>query len=164
MPGWPDPRHPFSTPSPAFCCLWCPHILQGLLKEKLELEKVKKKDGRTRVTLKPIEDQLTFDKVNRRNTIVISTPGTIRAFDVSCIGGALSVHTAGWAAGGFMAAARLQLLQPLAATSPISSSISGHTPCCHHRPPPPPPPPPRPSPRWVAPPSWLDRAAPSSSK
>jgi hypothetical protein len=33
------------------------------LKEKLELEKVKKKDGRTRVTLKPIEDQLTFDKV-----------------------------------------------------------------------------------------------------
>lgn len=45
------------------------------MKEKLELEKVKKKDGRTRVTLKPIEDQLTFDKVNRRNTIVISTPG-----------------------------------------------------------------------------------------
>lgn len=75
LPVWPDPRHLFSTPSPAFCCLWCPHILQGLLKEKLELEKVKKKDGRTRVTLKPIEDQLTFDKVNRRNTIVISTPG-----------------------------------------------------------------------------------------
>jgi hypothetical protein len=37
--------------------------LQGLLKEKLELEKVKTKDGRTRVTLKPIPDDLTFDKV-----------------------------------------------------------------------------------------------------
>jgi hypothetical protein len=36
---------------------------QGLLKEKLELERVKAKDGRSRVTLKPIEDQLTFDKV-----------------------------------------------------------------------------------------------------
>lgn len=39
-----------------------PQRSKGLLKEKLELEKVKKKDGRTRVTLKPIEDQLTFDK------------------------------------------------------------------------------------------------------
>lgn len=36
---------------------------QGLLKEKLELEKIKTKDGRTRVTLKPIDDELTFDKV-----------------------------------------------------------------------------------------------------
>eukprot|EP00878_Enallax_costatus_P011173 GHUV01011667.1.p1 GENE.GHUV01011667.1~~GHUV01011667.1.p1 ORF type:complete len:333 (+),score=73.17 GHUV01011667.1:259-1257(+) len=35
---------------------------KGLLKEKLELEKVKTKDGRTRVTLKPIDDELTFDK------------------------------------------------------------------------------------------------------
>eukprot|EP00882_Tetradesmus_deserticola_P011951 GHRQ01012648.1.p1 GENE.GHRQ01012648.1~~GHRQ01012648.1.p1 ORF type:complete len:455 (+),score=199.18 GHRQ01012648.1:129-1493(+) len=35
---------------------------RGLLKEKLELEKVKMKDGRTRVTLKPIPDDLTFDK------------------------------------------------------------------------------------------------------
>uniref|UniRef100_A0A383VV85 CYTH domain-containing protein n=1 Tax=Tetradesmus obliquus TaxID=3088 RepID=A0A383VV85_TETOB len=35
---------------------------RGLLKEKLELEKVKTKDGRTRVTLKPIPDDLTFDK------------------------------------------------------------------------------------------------------
>lgn len=40
-----------------------PFFLQGLLKEKLELVKVKTKDGRSRVTLKPIEDQLTFDKV-----------------------------------------------------------------------------------------------------
>lgn len=41
-----------------------PFFLQGLLKEKLELERVKTKDGRTRVTLKPIDDQLTFDKVS----------------------------------------------------------------------------------------------------
>eukprot|EP00775_Hariotina_reticulata_P011482 gene11482-11626_t len=36
--------------------------MQGLLKEKLELDKVKTKDGKTRVTLKPIDDELTFDK------------------------------------------------------------------------------------------------------
>eukprot|EP00879_Flechtneria_rotunda_P021400 GHRR01022557.1.p1 GENE.GHRR01022557.1~~GHRR01022557.1.p1 ORF type:complete len:361 (+),score=111.23 GHRR01022557.1:194-1276(+) len=35
---------------------------KGLLKEKLELEKIKTKDGKTRVTLKPIDDELTFDK------------------------------------------------------------------------------------------------------
>jgi hypothetical protein len=56
--------------------LWYPHTLQGLLKEKLELEKVKKRDGRTRVTLKPIEDQLTFDKVSRCKPVVSPTPGT----------------------------------------------------------------------------------------
>lgn len=33
-----------------------------LLKEKLELEKVKTKTGQTRYTIKPIEDHLTFDK------------------------------------------------------------------------------------------------------
>lgn len=48
---------------PAFSGSPVTSVLQGLLKEKLELEKVKTKDGRTRVTLKPIEDQLTFDKV-----------------------------------------------------------------------------------------------------
>jgi hypothetical protein len=37
--------------------------IQGLLKEKLELERIKAPDGRSRVTLKPIDDQLTFDKV-----------------------------------------------------------------------------------------------------
>ena len=39
------------------------HNTQRLLKEKLELENVKGRDGRPRVTLKPIEDELTFDKV-----------------------------------------------------------------------------------------------------
>lgn len=38
------------------------------MKEKLELEKVKTKDGRTRVTLKPIPDDLTFDKVSAAAT------------------------------------------------------------------------------------------------
>lgn len=37
--------------------------MQSLLKEKLELERVKTKDGQVRWTLRPIEDQLTFDKV-----------------------------------------------------------------------------------------------------
>jgi hypothetical protein len=37
--------------------------MQSLLKEKLELERVKSKDGQVRWTLRPIEDQLTFDKV-----------------------------------------------------------------------------------------------------
>jgi hypothetical protein len=40
----------------------CIATVQGLLKEKLELDKVKTKDGKTRVTLKPIDDELTFDK------------------------------------------------------------------------------------------------------
>ncbi|EFJ49038.1 hypothetical protein VOLCADRAFT_59885 [Volvox carteri f. nagariensis] len=35
---------------------------QGLLKEQLELVKVKLDDGRTRYTIKPIEETLTFDK------------------------------------------------------------------------------------------------------
>lgn len=35
---------------------------RGLLKERLELEPVKLKDGRSRVTIKPIDDELTFDK------------------------------------------------------------------------------------------------------
>lgn len=38
--------------------------LQGLLKEKLELEPVRSKDGTKRVTIKRIEDELTFDKVH----------------------------------------------------------------------------------------------------
>lgn len=38
--------------------------LQGLLKEKLELEAVRSKDGTKRVTIKRIEDELTFDKVH----------------------------------------------------------------------------------------------------
>jgi hypothetical protein len=52
------PAHPCALSRPFSCT----HT-QGLLKEKLELVKVKAKDGRSRVTLKPIEDQLTFDKV-----------------------------------------------------------------------------------------------------
>jgi hypothetical protein len=39
---------------------------QTLLKEKLELERIKTKDGRSRWTIKPIEDQLTFDKARRQ--------------------------------------------------------------------------------------------------
>jgi hypothetical protein len=52
--------------------------LQGLLKEQLELEKIKSKDGRVRFTLKPIEDQLTFDKVgaHRSATHTQSVPTT----------------------------------------------------------------------------------------
>ncbi len=33
------------------------------MKERLELEKIKTKEGRTRWTVKPISDVLTFDKV-----------------------------------------------------------------------------------------------------
>jgi hypothetical protein len=43
--------------------LSCNATLQGLLKEKLELEPVRSKDGSKRVTIKRIEDELTFDKV-----------------------------------------------------------------------------------------------------
>lgn len=37
----------------------------GLLKEKLELVKVKSKDGRTRTTIAPIPDELSFEKVRQ---------------------------------------------------------------------------------------------------
>jgi hypothetical protein len=37
--------------------------MQALLKEKLELEYVRMRDGTRRVTIKPIEDSLPFDKV-----------------------------------------------------------------------------------------------------
>jgi hypothetical protein len=40
-----------------------PHPSQGLLKEKLQLEKVKTEDGRVRWTVAPIDEQLSFDKV-----------------------------------------------------------------------------------------------------
>lgn len=36
---------------------------QGLLKEKLQLEKFKAPDGRLRWTVAPIDEQLSFDKV-----------------------------------------------------------------------------------------------------
>ena len=38
-------------------------LFQGLLKEQLELEKFKTKNGRVRFTVKPIDDTLPFDKV-----------------------------------------------------------------------------------------------------
>ncbi len=38
-------------------------LLQGLLKEQLELLKVKLADGRTRYSIRPIEETLSFDKV-----------------------------------------------------------------------------------------------------
>lgn len=38
------------------------HPMLQLLKEVLELEQVRTKDGRTRFTIKTVEETLTFDK------------------------------------------------------------------------------------------------------
>ena len=49
---------------PALSCL-PPALLRvcsQLLKEQLELQKIRIADGRTRYTIKPIAEQLTFDK------------------------------------------------------------------------------------------------------
>ena len=39
-------------------------FLQGLLKDQLELAKQTQQNGKTRWTIKPMEEQLSFDKVS----------------------------------------------------------------------------------------------------
>lgn len=40
-----------------------PSAAQGLLRDKLELEKVDAGEGKTRYTIKPLDGELPFDKV-----------------------------------------------------------------------------------------------------
>ena len=42
----------------------CSVLLQGLLKDQLELAKQTQQNGKTRWTIKPMEEQLSFDKVS----------------------------------------------------------------------------------------------------
>lgn len=42
----------------------CFVFLQGLLKDQLELAKQTQQNGKTRWTIKPMEEQLSFDKVS----------------------------------------------------------------------------------------------------